>query len=94
MPARSSTVRYDSVLAAAKAGHRQGLEAMRDKLAAAMDLAEPAVVAQVAGRLQAVLKELAEMHEPEASALDDLAARRAGRGIHADAAAPAVKHRP
>jgi hypothetical protein len=65
---------------AIKAGHRQALEAMRDKLASDMELAEPAVVAQIAGRLQAVLKELAELEVPEAvSPSDEIAARLARR---------------
>jgi hypothetical protein len=60
-------------------GHREGLVAMRDKLAAAMDEAEPSVIAQVAARLQAVLKELSELDAaapPEVSSVDDLLGRR------------------
>jgi hypothetical protein len=76
---------------AIKAGHRQALEAMRDKLAGDMELAEPAVVAQIAGRLQAVLKELAELEVPEAvSASDEIAARLARRRAAAASAASAT----
>jgi hypothetical protein len=74
---------------AVKAGHRQALEAMRDKLAADMAIAEPAVVAQIAGRLQAVLRELADLGDAEVNPLDDLAHRRARRESDSDAAAPA-----
>jgi len=49
-----------AVLDAAQSGdHRKVLEAMRDTLAAAMDAADPAVQAQIAGQLRAVVKELA-----------------------------------
>jgi len=48
-----------SITAAAATGDRQAtLIAMRDKLAADMDEAPPAVVAQIAARLQSVLSEL------------------------------------
>lgn len=73
---------------AVKAGHRQALEAMRDKLAADMEIAEPAVVAQIAGRLQAVLNELADLGAgEEVSRLDELAKRRSGGMPGADAVA-------
>jgi hypothetical protein len=77
MPAKKATKAL-TLTEAVKAGHREALEAMRDKLAADMELAEPAVVAQIAGRLQAVLKELAELGgTEEVSPLDTIAARRA-----------------
>jgi hypothetical protein len=72
-----------SVSEAAKLGHREALVAMRDKLAADMDLAEPAVVAQISGRLQAVLDRIAELDSaapPEVSEVDELLARRAASG--------------
>jgi hypothetical protein len=65
-----------SVRAAARLGQREGLEAMRDRLADAMDLAEPSVVAQIAGRLQAVLKELAELSKGSEVGLEDVLAER------------------
>lgn len=69
-----------SILEEARLGQQQGLEAMRDKLAEAMDLAEPSVVAQIAGRLQAVLKELDGMGgEVKGSTVDEIANRRANR---------------
>lgn len=76
-----TTISTRSIKEAAAAGHRPGLEAMRDKLAEAMDLAEPSVVAQVAARLQAVLKELADMDagEVRGSTVDEIASRRADR---------------
>jgi hypothetical protein len=69
-----------SILGAAQSGDRwAALEAMRDKLAAAMDIAEPQVIAQVAGRLSAVLQELEGRPVEEASVSDQLADRRARR---------------
>ena len=58
---------------------RKSLEALRDQLAQAMDEANPAIKAQLAGRLQAVLTQLADMPTTQGSALDDLAKRRADR---------------
>lgn len=52
------------------------LEAMRDSLAAAMDVAEPAVIAQVAGRLEAVLKRISELRPVRKETLDDVLAQR------------------
>jgi len=75
---------------AVQLGLRPGLEAMRDTLATAMTEAEPAVVAQIAGRLQAVMDRLDELSEPEeATPFDVLAARRQARLAGTDAAAPA-----
>jgi len=66
--------------AAASGDHRAALTAMRDKLAADMDAAPPAVVAQVAARLQSVLAELNGLPVPaEESFLDELERRRAER---------------
>ena len=75
------TITHRSIKEAAAMGHRDGLVAMRDKLAEAMDLAEPSVVAQVAARLQSVLKELADMDEavPKGSTVDEIASRREDR---------------
>lgn len=60
---------------------RKALEAMADVLALAMQEAEPQVVAQIAGRLQAVMTRLALLGpaEQKVSALDELAAARANR---------------
>jgi len=69
-----------SITAAVKVSRLAGLEAMRDKLAADMDIAEAAVVAQIAGRLQAVLSEIDEVVKatpPEVSKLDELRSRAA-----------------
>jgi hypothetical protein len=71
-----------TILDSVRKSHLAGLEAMRDKLAEAMDLAEPAVVAQVAGRLQAVLAEIEAVKKSEPSrggGLDDLERKRAAR---------------
>lgn len=70
-----------SVAAAAATGDRLAtLVAMRDKLAADLDEAPPTVVAQIAGRLSAVLVEIEGLNDPrKVSSLDDLAARRADR---------------
>ena len=67
-------------LAAASGDHRRALEAMRDKLAVAMDDAPDMVVAQIAARLQAVLAELAGLPvASEVSRSDELASRRSTR---------------
>jgi hypothetical protein len=70
-----------TVLSAARSGDEvAALEAMRDKLAEAMDEAEPAVIAQVSGRLESVLKRLGELRPAGKVTLDDaLAERRALR---------------
>lgn len=52
------------------------LRAMRDKLAADMDDAVPAVVAQIAGRLEAVLKRITELGGAQEATLDDVLAER------------------
>ncbi len=75
--------------AAATGDRRTALEAMRDKLAADMDAAPPAVVAQIAGRLAAVLAELDGLPSLEVSKLDDLAKRRADRVAATTAVEPA-----
>ena len=60
--------------------HRAALVALRDILADHLLLAEPNVSAQIAGRLQAVLSELAAMPAAiTASKTDELRARRAKR---------------
>lgn len=52
------------------------LRAMRDKLAADMDAAEPGVVAQIAGRLEAILKRITELGGAQEATLDDVLAER------------------
>ena len=52
------------------------LRAMRDKLAADMDEAPPAVVAQISGRLEAVLKRITELGGVGEVSLDDALAER------------------
>lgn len=57
--------------------HRQALEALRDVLAGHLLIAEPNVSAQIAGRLQAVLTELAAMPAgTKVSAKDEIKAAR------------------
>lgn len=66
--------------AAATNDRRVTLIAMRDKLAADMDEAPPAVVAQIAGRLAAVLEEIDGLPDTEkVSPLDELDRRRQNR---------------
>jgi hypothetical protein len=66
--------------AAATGDRRRTLEAMRNKLAVDMDEAPPAVVAQIAGRLSAILAELDDLGTPgRTSALDELEKRRQDR---------------
>jgi len=74
---------------AATGDRRKTLEAMRDKLAEAFDEAPPAVVAQIAGRLSAVLAELEALPGERKSSLDELASRRSDRLSEAKAAKPA-----
>jgi hypothetical protein len=70
---------------------RQALEAMRDALAAAMELAEPSVMAQLAGQLRQVLRELDELPASEGkSKRDELADRRKNRRAKAAVSAPAT----
>ncbi len=72
---------------------RKTLEAMRDKLARDMDDAPPAVVAQIAGRLSAVMVELDELGNPEkVSTLDELADKRKSRLT--EAGVPDAPRRP
>jgi hypothetical protein len=66
--------------AAATNDRRATLVAMRDKLAADMDEAPPAVVAQIAGRLAAVLEEIDGLPDTQkVSPLDELDRRRQDR---------------
>ena len=65
-----------AVLDAAQSGDRRKvLEAMRDTLAAAMDAADPAVQAQLAGQLRAVVKEIADLPEAKADSPLEVARR-------------------
>ena len=69
-----------TILETAQSGdRRKTLEAMRDKLAADMDAAPPAVVAQIAARLSDVLKELDSLGSEKVSLVDELANRRKDR---------------
>jgi hypothetical protein len=62
------------------AEHRKGLEALRDVLTKRLAEAGNRDTAPIAGQLRAVLKELAALPAvTEASAVDDLAAKRARR---------------
>jgi hypothetical protein len=59
---------------------RKALEAVRDSLAAAMDAAEPSVLAQLAGQYRQTLKELAELPEAvPSSPLEQAKQKRAAR---------------
>ena len=65
------------------------MEAMRDDLAEKLERAEPAVAAQLAGQLRAIVKDLAAM--PAAKVVpkrDDLRARREARRVAGAAAEP------
>lgn len=75
--------------AALTGDRRKTLEAMRDKLARDFDEAPPAVVAQIAGRLAAILAELDGLGTGKASTLDELASRRSDRLAEAQAPKPA-----
>ena len=82
-----------SITAAAATGDRQAtLIAMRDKLAADMDEAPPAVVAQIAARLQSVLSELDGLAVPgERDLADELKQRRLDRIAATTSAASAKR---
>lgn len=68
---------YDRIVSG---DHRAALEALRDKLAVAMEAAPPYAVAPLAARLQAVLSDLADLStDAEPNPLDLLAARRRAR---------------
>jgi hypothetical protein len=77
-----------SVAEAALADRRAALVALRDKLAADVDVAEVQYVAALARQFQSVLSELDSLPDGEAvSRVDDLKAKRAKR--RAASAAPA-----
>jgi hypothetical protein len=73
--------------------HRASLEALRDELAAGMELADPNVKPQYAARIQAVLSELAAMPPVERSEVDDLVERRKARRAATDAELRAKRQR-
>lgn len=81
-----------SVFDAARSGDQRALlEAIRDQLAADMARAEPAVVAQIAGQLRQVVKDLAALPPTrEGSKTDEVKARREARRRAAAQAAPAA----
>jgi hypothetical protein len=90
MPARKKPEPV-TILDAVRLSRLRGLEAVRDKLASDMDVADANVVPQFAARLQAVLKEIDEIHQPEElSPSDDLARKRADRRAAAAGRAPAA----
>lgn len=71
---------------------RRALEALRDTLAAALDVAEPTVQAQIAAQYRAALTELAGLPiTGVVTKRDELAARRADRKSTAQAVKPAAK---
>ncbi|WP_435111886.1 hypothetical protein [Nocardiopsis synnemataformans] len=64
---------------------RRSLEALRDRIGAALDAAEPNEVAPLSRQLMMVLREIDELPDADRrDSVDDLAARRAAR--RADAA--------
>lgn len=70
---------------------RRSLEALRDKLARAMDEASSGVVPQVAAQLRATLKEIAELPDgKKVTTADELRDRRKARLAAANPPAPAV----
>lgn len=78
--------------AAASGDRRAALVAMRNKLAHDMDDAPPAVVAQIAARLQSVLAELDGLAvSGERDLADELKQRRLDRIAASKSAAPAKR---
>jgi hypothetical protein len=68
------------------------LEAMRDRLAADMDVAPPTVSAQLAAQLSKVLAEIAELSKSKkVSSIDELAKRRSDRFAASDIPEPAQR---
>ena len=67
------------ILAAARESRRSGLEAIRDRLAADLEVCEADRSAQIAKQLAETLRELDSLAEPKGSAVDDLANPRAAR---------------
>lgn len=82
-----------SILSAAQSNDRLAtLIAMRDKLAGDMDDAPPAVVAQIAARLQLVLTDIAGLPVVgKVSKLDELEQRRKDRLAAAASVEPAPR---
>jgi hypothetical protein len=82
-----------TVLEAAQTGDEIAtLEAMRDRLAAAMDEATTGAIGQTAAQLAAVLRRLADLRPAGRVTIDDaLAERRAARAGRADDQAPAKR---
>jgi hypothetical protein len=82
-----------TIAAAASTGDRRAaLEAMRDKLARDMDDAPPAVVAQIAGRLAAILAEIDGLAVTgERDLADELKQRRLDRIAATKSAASAER---
>lgn len=69
---------------------RATLEAVRDKLAAQLDAADPAVAAQISGQLRQVLKDLQALPAPKGgSKREDAKDKRAARRRAATASEPA-----
>lgn len=78
--------------AAATGDRRKTLEAIRDDLAAKLDRAEPAVVAQIAGQLRQTLADLAALPaESKGSKTDEVKERREARRRAGAKAAPAAR---
>ena len=88
-PARRPAVAKSSFVGEVSSGdRRRALVAMRDRLAADMDVASPMVVAQIAARLQAVLGEIDSLPDTgKVSLVDDLASKRRARVAEAEAVA-------
>lgn len=82
-----------SIHSAATSGdRRRTLEEIRDRLALAMDLAEPNMLPQLSGQLRTTLAELADMGgEGSAVKRNELGERREARIAAAATVAPAVK---
>lgn len=77
-------------------GQRDDLETLRAGLLTSFAAADHAVKAQIAGQLRAVIKELAvlDRQEPsEVSKVDELAAKRKGRGAAAGTRTSAGRRR-
>ena len=78
--------------AAASGDVRRTLEAIRDDLAAKLDVAEPAVAAQIAGQLRQTIADLARLPpESKGSMTDEVKKRREARRRAGAKAAPAAR---
>ena len=72
------------ILGAVQTSRRAGLEAIRDHLAASLEVVDPDKTAVLAKQLAEVMRELESLSESKGSTVDQLARRRAARKAAAE----------